>query len=122
MNSFKTSSVGEERAGLGAEFRKVVSEMMGLISRPNVSDFFPGLGRFDLQGIKKQMEGLLRRFDGIFEQMIDQRLKMEEEGAKESQDFLTFLLKLKEEGGESKTTMTHIKALLMVCELLFFKT
>ncbi|KAI5328592.1 hypothetical protein L3X38_027989 [Prunus dulcis] len=68
------------------------------------------------QGIKKQMEGLVRRFDGIFEQMIDQRLlKMEEEGAKESQDFLTSLLKLKEEGGDSKTplTMTHIKALLM---------
>ncbi|CAL2259549.1 unnamed protein product [Prunus armeniaca] len=106
---------GEERAGLGEEFRKVVSETTGLIGRPNVSDFFPGLGRFDLQGIKKQMEGLVRRFDGIFEQMIDQRLRMEEEGAKESQDFLTFLLKLKEEGGDSKTplTMTHLKALLM---------
>ncbi|XP_008238690.1 PREDICTED: cytochrome P450 76M5-like [Prunus mume] len=111
---------GEERAGLGAEFRKVVSEITGLIGRPNVSDFFPGLGQFDLQGIKKQMEGLVRRFDGIFEQMIDRRLKMEEEGAKESQGFLTFLLKLKEEGGDSKTplTMTHLKALLMVCELL----
>ncbi|BFG31490.1 hypothetical protein CerSpe_177640 [Prunus speciosa] len=106
---------GEERARIGAEFRKVVSEITGLIGRPNVSDFFPGLGRFDLQGIKKQMEGLVRRLDGIFEQMIDQRLRMEEEGAKESQDFLTFLLKLKEEGGDSKTplTMTHLKALLM---------
>ncbi|KAL6280134.1 hypothetical protein ACE6H2_017015 [Prunus campanulata] len=106
---------GEERAQVGAEFRKVVSEITGLIGRPNVSDFFPGLGRFDLQGIKKQMEGLVRRLDGIFEQMIDQRLRMEEEGAKESQDFLTFLLKLKEEGGDSKTplTMTHLKALLM---------
>ncbi|CAB4310105.1 unnamed protein product [Prunus armeniaca] len=78
---------GEERAGLGAEFRKVVSEMTELVGRPNVSDFFPGLGRFDLQGIKKQLEGLVRRFDGIFEQMIDQRLRMEEERAKETQDF-----------------------------------
>ncbi|KAI5328598.1 hypothetical protein L3X38_027995 [Prunus dulcis] len=78
---------GDERAGLGAEFREVVSEMTELLGKPNVSDFYPGLARFNLQGIEKQMA---RRFDGIFE-------------------------KLKDEGGDSKTpfTMTHVKALLM---------
>ncbi|KAM5572788.1 flavonoid 3'-monooxygenase CYP75B137-like [Rosa sericea] len=109
-------TVQEEGAGLGAEFRQVVGEMTELLAKPNVSDFYPGLARFDLQGVFKQMEGLGKRFDAIFERVIDQRLRMEKEGAKEegSKDFLTFLLRLKEEG-DSKTpfTMTHLKALLM---------
>ncbi|PRQ18082.1 putative cytochrome P450 [Rosa chinensis] len=109
-------TVQDDGSGLGAEFRQVVGEMTELLAKPNVSDFYPGLARFDLQGVFKQMEGLGKRFDAIFERVIDQRLRMEREGAKEegSKDFLTFLLRLKEEG-DSKTpfTMTHLKALLM---------
>ncbi|KAL6181956.1 hypothetical protein ACLB2K_048603 [Fragaria x ananassa] len=108
-------TVQGEAARLGAEFRQVVAEMTALLGKPNVSDFYPSLARFDLQGVAKQMEGLGKRFDAIFERVIDQRLGMEKEGAKEeSKDFLTFLLRLKDEG-DSKTplTMTHLKALLM---------
>ena len=111
---------GEERSSLGADFREVVSEMTELLGKPNISDFFPGLARFDLQGIKKQMDGLAKRFDRIFDVMINQRLKIDKEGGnkdkdKDSIDFLQFLLKLKDEG-DSKIPMTmiHIKALLMV--------
>ncbi|XP_028960446.2 flavonoid 3'-monooxygenase CYP75B137-like [Malus domestica] len=106
---------GDERAGLGAEFREVVSEMTELLGKPNVSDFYPGLARFDLQGVVRKMSWLARRFDGIFEKIIDQRLRIDKEGEEGNKDFLTFLLKLKEEGGDSKTpfTMTHLKALLM---------
>ncbi|XP_061988629.1 flavonoid 3',5'-hydroxylase CYP75B138-like [Rosa rugosa] len=109
-------TVQDEASGLGAEFRQVVSEGTELLAKPNVSDFYPGLARFDLQGVFKQMEGLGKRIDAIFERVIDQRLRMEKESAKEegSKDFLTFLLRLKEEG-DSKTpfTMTHLKALFM---------
>nr|QNS29991.1 cytochrome P450 [Nothapodytes nimmoniana] len=113
---------GQERASLGAEFRQVITEITELLGKPNLSDFYPGLARFDLQGIKKKMKGLVKRFDGIFEMMIDQRLKMDEKrGSKEgekgkgSKDFLQYLLQLKDEGGDSKTpfTITHLKALLM---------
>ncbi|KAB2622518.1 geraniol 8-hydroxylase-like [Pyrus ussuriensis x Pyrus communis] len=108
---------GDERAGLGAEFREVVSEMTELLGKPNVSDFYPGLAPFDLQGVVKQISRLVRRFDGIFEKIIDQRPALDKEGEKEesNKDFLTFLLKFKEEGGDSKTpfTMSHLKALLM---------
>ena len=86
------------------------------MGKPNISDFYPGLARFDLQGIKRQMDGLAKRFDRIFDVMINQRLKIDKEGGnKESKDFLQFLLKLKDEG-DSKTplTMIHLKALFMV--------
>lgn len=102
----------EDRASLGAEFRQVVTEMTGYLGMPNLSDFYPGLARFDLQGVKKNMKLLAKKFDVIFETMIDQRRKM---GGDENSDFLQFLLQLKDDT-DSKTpfTMAHLKALLMV--------
>ncbi|XP_062074092.1 flavonoid 3'-monooxygenase CYP75B137-like [Humulus lupulus] len=104
---------GDERAGLGAEFRQIVSEMTDLLGKPNLSDFYPGLARFDLQGVGKQMTKLALRFDKMFEKLIAQRLKGSSSNGK-SRDFLQYLLELKEEV-DSKTplTMIHVKALLM---------
>ncbi|KAM4085747.1 hypothetical protein ACJW30_10G050400 [Castanea mollissima] len=106
---------GEEGASLGADFKEVVSLMTKLMGKPNISNFYLGLARFDLQGIKRQMDGLAKRFDRIFDVMINQRLKIDREGGnKESKDLLQFLLKSKNEG-DSKTplTMIHLKALFM---------
>ncbi|KAF8412393.1 hypothetical protein HHK36_000357 [Tetracentron sinense] len=106
---------GEERNSLGMEFREVIGDITELLGMPNVSDFFPGLAWLDLQGIKKKMGVLFLRFDGIFNSIIDQRLKMDGSKEGESKDFLQFLLQLKEEG-DAKTplTMKHLKALLMI--------
>ncbi|PRQ18078.1 putative cytochrome P450 [Rosa chinensis] len=105
----------EEGAGFGTAFRKVMSELWELLARLNISDLYPGLARFDLQGVAKKMKGLEVKFDGIFEAVIDQRLRMEKQGAKEeSNDFLTFLLRVKDDGdAETPFTMTNLKALLM---------
>ncbi|XAR70414.1 hypothetical protein NMG60_11027259 [Bertholletia excelsa] len=105
---------GKERSSVGAEFRQVVAEITALLGIPNLSDFFPGLAWFDMQGIQKKMKGLATRFDRIFERMIEQRLKIEAKGDG-GKDFLQFLLKFKDEGGDFKTpfTMTHVKSLLM---------
>jgi len=115
-----TAVEGAERETLGAEFRELVAEMTQLLGKPNLSDFFPWLARFDLQGVEKEMQVLASRFDGIFERMIGERVKVDEEEngkRKERKDFLQFLLDLKDsESGDSKTplTLTHIKALFMV--------
>ncbi|KAJ9549989.1 hypothetical protein OSB04_022532 [Centaurea solstitialis] len=100
----------EDREGLGAEFRRAINEMTGLLGMPNLSDFYPGLARFDLQGIKKKMNVLAKKFDGIFESMIEQRRKM---GGEESKDFLQFLLQLKDGDYKTPFTPTHLKSLLM---------
>ncbi|KHN09753.1 Cytochrome P450 76C4 [Glycine soja] len=67
--------------------------------------------------VEKQMHALVARFDGMFERMIDRRTKVEgQDGeSREMKDFLQFLLKLKDEAGDSKTPLTiiHVKALLM---------
>ncbi|TMW94176.1 hypothetical protein EJD97_010658 [Solanum chilense] len=106
---------GEERASLGAEFRHVVTEIAVLCSIPNLSYFYPGLAWFDFQGVTKKMKVLAKRFDEIFESMIDQRQKLDRNGVgQESKDFLQVLLKLKDEAdAKMPLTMTEIKALLM---------
>ncbi|XP_006355529.1 flavonoid 3'-monooxygenase-like [Solanum tuberosum] len=106
---------GGERASLGAEFRHVVTEIVELVSIPNLSDFYPGLTWFDFQGVIKKMKVVLKRFDKIFESIIDQRQKLDRNGVvQESKDFLQVLLKLKDEADpKMPLTMTEIKALLM---------
>ncbi|KAJ8555651.1 hypothetical protein K7X08_013147 [Anisodus acutangulus] len=106
---------GEERASLGAEFRHVVSEMTELLGTPNLSDFYPGLEWFDLQGVAKKMKVLAKRFDKIFDSRIDQRQKMDRNSdGQENTDFLQVLLKLKDEAdAKMPLTITELKALLM---------
>lgn len=101
-----------DREILGAEFRQLVSELTGYLGMPNLSDFYPWLAPFDLQGIKKNMKVLAKKFDGVFETMIEQRRKM---GGNENKDFLHVLLQLID-GGDSNPqfTITHLKAVLMV--------
>ncbi|KAL8266504.1 hypothetical protein R6Q59_003848, partial [Mikania micrantha] len=102
----------EDRERLGAEFRLVVAEMTGYLGMPNLSDFYPGLAPFDLQGVKKNMKVLAKRFDVIFESMIDQRRKMA--GDSENNDFLQFLLQLKDAGDSNPPfDIIHLKSLLM---------
>ncbi|XP_076922383.1 ferruginol synthase-like, partial [Bidens hawaiensis] len=98
---------------LGAEFRDVIDEMLGYVAMPNVSDFYPALAPFDLQGIKKNMKVLVKRLDGIFDNMIEQRRKMPM-GGHGIQDFLQVLLELKDAGDSNPPfTITHLKGLLM---------
>ncbi|KAI9111000.1 hypothetical protein K1719_017875 [Acacia pycnantha] len=106
-----------ERTVVGAEFREVVSGITEMLGVPNVSDFFPGLSWFDLQGLERKLMALAKRLDRIFEKMIDRRMKMNRESeskGEESKDFLQFLLKLKDEQDpKTPLSMIHVKALLM---------
>ncbi|KAK3434534.1 hypothetical protein EUGRSUZ_D02008 [Eucalyptus grandis] len=115
---------GEEMARLGAEFRQIITERTVLAIKPNISDFYPGLARFDLQGIVKRMKVLANGFDSLFNMVIAKRLQMDKEGwnqnigdeVNSTQDFLQYLLRLKKEGDsdvDAPFTMTQLKALLL---------
>ncbi|TVU04628.1 hypothetical protein EJB05_47753, partial [Eragrostis curvula] len=108
-------SVGSdsERAAVGKEFRDLVAEITEMLGAPNVSDFFPALARFDLQGIRRKSDVLKDRFDQMFARIIEQRVKAA--GDAQEEDFLEYMLRLEKEGGDGKAafTMTNVKALLM---------
>jgi cytochrome P450 len=106
-----------ERAAVGKEFRHLVAEITDMLGAPNVSDFFPALARFDLQGIRRKSDVLKERFNQMFARIIEQRVSAERAGSEPpAPDFLEYMLKLEKEGGDGKAsfTMTNVKALLMV--------
>ncbi|GAB4857022.1 hypothetical protein Ancab_014934 [Ancistrocladus abbreviatus] len=101
----------KERASVGADFRRLVADITALLGTPNVSDFYPALARFDLQGVERKMKACSMRLDEMFDGIIDQRLKMLGD---EHKDFLHSLLQLKDDA-DAKVPLTtnHVKALLM---------
>ncbi|KAG9452444.1 hypothetical protein H6P81_005348 [Aristolochia fimbriata] len=74
----------QEKLRIGAEFRRVVDNVVELLGRPNVSDFFPLLARFDLQGVARESRRNLEWFETIFDPMIYKRLKNMDEFEDES--------------------------------------
>ncbi|KAJ6849345.1 putative cytochrome P450 76M5-like [Iris pallida] len=106
---------GEDRGRVGREFRELMGEMSLLVGSPNVSDLFPALARFDLQGMERKMAQTVVRLDRVFNSVIEQKRKTKTTKKKgEEKDLLDHMLKLEEEGGDGKAsfTMAHVKALL----------
>ncbi|KAL4570884.1 hypothetical protein LXL04_026548 [Taraxacum kok-saghyz] len=105
---------------LAAEFQRIVYGMVALISTHNVSDLFPSLARFDLQGIDRKMKKQLEELDRIFTSIIDDRLDLKSKKAEDAgkKDFLQILLDLKEEKKATSFSITQIKALLVVSSVL----
>ncbi|XP_077235593.1 labd-13Z-ene-9,15,16-triol synthase, chloroplastic-like [Tasmannia lanceolata] len=104
--------VGEERKKVGVEFRKAIDEMILLFGKPNVSEFFPSLALFDLQGVVREMKKLFVWLERIFDSVIDQHMKMdtaEGKGDKKkgSRDLLSIFLELTKQG---ELTVTNVKA------------
>ncbi|KFK31969.1 hypothetical protein AALP_AA6G183100 [Arabis alpina] len=117
MNMLWGGSVkAEEMESVGTEFKGVISEITRLLGEPNVSDFFPWLARFDLQGLVKKMHGLAKEVDAIFDRAIDQmqRLRGRDDDDGECKDFLQHLMKLKDQESDSEVpiTVNHVKAVL----------
>ncbi|KAK6250471.1 hypothetical protein SCA6_004476 [Theobroma cacao] len=111
---------GEERSTLGIEFRRRLVEFVELFGAPNVSDLFPVLTPFDLQGIQSKTKKNLSWFYEFFESVIVHRTKVEQadgEGKKkeESKDFLQQLLELNQRGDdETSLSMNEVKALMLI--------
>ncbi|KAI3706340.1 hypothetical protein L6452_24000 [Arctium lappa] len=108
----------------GVEFRMVVSKILEIIGRPNVSDFIPGLAWLDLQGIERDITREIKNLDRIFTSIIDDRIKSNSEKRDvavghdheaEKKDFLQILLEIKDQKADATSmdiTNVDIKALL----------
>lgn len=113
----------EGRRSVGEEFRAMTQKVVALLGTPNVSDLFPVVGWFDLQGVVRRMKELMAWFDRIFDSVINRRREMVkgEGGSGVSRDFLQLLLQLKESGDpKSALSENNVKALLMVSFISYF--
>nr|GEZ16592.1 geraniol 8-hydroxylase-like [Tanacetum cinerariifolium] len=97
------------------EFREVITKIVELAGAVNVSDFFPVLSRFDLQGVGREMKRQRKILYAIFEQIIKERIAIKPDEAVEKirrKDFLQILLELTEQNASTSLNITQIKALL----------
>ncbi|KAI3453579.1 hypothetical protein Pfo_010242 [Paulownia fortunei] len=107
---------GEEGERIAADFRLLISKIIYLFGKPNISDFYPFLARLDIQGVKKDMERYVQSADRIFDTVIaEYKKKLSAEIKKEGKkDFLQILLELKEkEDSDISISERQIKAILL---------
>ncbi|KAK9006198.1 hypothetical protein V6N11_035243 [Hibiscus sabdariffa] len=112
---------GREVAKIEGHFKDLSSQIMVLLARPNISDVFPSLARFDMQGIEREMKKILQSFNQLFDSVIELRDNAASEKEKvdgmsgQKSDFLQILLGLHNDSEDSATsfTMKHIKGILM---------
>lgn len=96
------------------EFKDLVWRIMEDAGRLNVSDYFPIVRRFDLQGIKKHIRPSYERLHEIFDEMIEKRVKYRAAASSSGGDgdFLDVLIDQCEEEGSDFNLQT-IKPLLL---------
>ncbi|XP_009595838.1 labd-13Z-ene-9,15,16-triol synthase, chloroplastic-like [Nicotiana tabacum] len=103
-----------------AEFKEVVVKVFQVLGKPNISDFFPMLARFDLQGIQKEMKALSKSVESILDPAINERMKMlsdKKEGEIQGngkKDFVQILIELMEQKDIGiSLDLVKIKAMLV---------
>ncbi|GAU18915.1 hypothetical protein TSUD_229050 [Trifolium subterraneum] len=93
------------------ENKDLVMNMAKTVGVPNMSDFFPLLRLIDPQGIKKTYVFYIEKLFGVFNNIIDQRLKLREgDGFIAKNDMLDSLLDLFEENQKEmdREKMEHL--------------
>ncbi|XP_077214528.1 cytochrome P450 superfamily protein [Tasmannia lanceolata] len=96
-----------------------MDDALVLQTKFNVSDLFPLIARFDVQGIVREMNKLSVWLDNVFDSIIDQRRKMDsaeggDEKKKEGKDFMHLLLQLTEdEDRKTPFNVTNMKAMIL---------
>ncbi|PWA98829.1 cytochrome P450 [Artemisia annua] len=103
----------------GAELQMVSAKIVEIFGQPNLSDFFPSLARFDLQGIERDMKKQRDKLDNIFTSIVEERIKSSSTKSQDGvgqdngkKDFLQILLDLKDKEGPTSLNITQIKALI----------
>ena len=110
-----TTLQGEKAAVDVPKFKKAMADLGVLFGRPNVSDLFPFLAWFDLQGIEKETKKVVGVIEEMLDSAIEHRRKNVNDHNQQRKDFLGFLLELHEKGDdETSITKAQVKALLFV--------
>ncbi|KAM7529231.1 hypothetical protein LguiB_032641 [Lonicera macranthoides] len=94
-------------------FKAVIQEGMQLAATPNLGDYFPYMGKLDLQGLTKRMKAVAKVFDNFLEMIIEEHVKCpKEEG--QNKDFVDTMLGIMESGEAGfEFDRNHIKATLL---------
>ncbi|CAL4946654.1 unnamed protein product [Urochloa decumbens] len=117
LNLVSTALFSADIVDVGAEsahgLRVLVEEVIEMVAKPNVSDFFPVLRALDLQGLRRHAEGHYGKVFRILDGMMDRRLAEVAASNSQSQedkhgDFLDVLVDLMAAGKIARDNVTTI--------------
>nr|GMC63105.1 cytochrome P450 CYP736A12-like [Ipomoea batatas] len=93
-------------------FKGVFREGMQVSAIPNLGDYFPYLGKLDLQGLTKRMKALGKVFDQFLERIIDEH---EQEGNRgQEKDFVDTMLSIMKSGEiDFQFSREHVKSIML---------
>ncbi|MCD7464692.1 hypothetical protein HAX54_053239 [Datura stramonium] len=105
----------DEEFGHEKGFKDVVNEGMQLAAAPNLGDFFPFIGKLDLQGFTRRMKAVSKVFDEFLEKIIDEHEEIEDKlGQHQTNDFVDTMLNIMKSGEtEFQFDRGHVKAVLI---------
>nr|AFR67330.1 flavonoid-3',5'-hydroxylase [Platycodon grandiflorus] len=108
-SSSSSSSILES----ASEFHHMVVELMTMAGLFNIGDFIPSIAWMDLQGIRRGMKIIQKKFDELLMRMITEHTESAHE-RRGNPDFLDILMAAnRENSGESQLSIINIKALLL---------
>lgn len=100
-----------EEAG---EYKEIVVSILKEVGAPNLSDFFPMLKVFDLQGIRRRSVISVKKVLSIFRRFVGERLKLREgTGSIGNDDVLDALLNISLDDGKIEMDKDEIEHLLL---------
>lgn len=100
-----------EEAG---EYKEIVVSILKEVGAPNLSDFFPMLKVFDLQGIRRRSVVSVKKVLSIFRRFVGERLKLREgTGSIGNDDVLDALLNISLDDGKIEMDKDEIEHLLL---------
>uniref|UniRef100_A0A0D3F6M5 Cytochrome P450 n=1 Tax=Oryza barthii TaxID=65489 RepID=A0A0D3F6M5_9ORYZ len=110
MVSFSYFSVDIVDMGsqMARELREVVDDIILVVGKPNVSDFYPFLRPLDLQGLRRWTTKRFNRVFSIMGDIIDRRLAHIRDGKPRHDDFLDSLLELMATGKMERVNVVNM--------------
>ncbi|KAI3465331.1 hypothetical protein Pfo_021994 [Paulownia fortunei] len=110
-NTLFSVDFAEYNTGSSQELKEIVHGLMRVLGSPNLADYFPILGLFDPQGIKREAEFYIGKLLAIFDRIIDERVESSQDSPRKN-DLLEALLEISQ-GNQSELSRNDMKHLLL---------
>ncbi|VFQ61980.1 unnamed protein product [Cuscuta campestris] len=100
-------------------FKAVIDEAAHLASVPNLGDYFPILGKLDVQGLVRKAKVVKNLFDQFFEMILEEHEHkrvpiMDDEHEEEEEDFVDIILGIfKNRETSFEFTRQHVKSIML---------
>nr|GMC96713.1 cytochrome P450 CYP736A12-like [Ipomoea batatas]GME09957.1 cytochrome P450 CYP736A12-like [Ipomoea batatas] len=96
-------------------FKAVIQEAVHLTALPNLGDYFPYIGKLDVQGLTKRMKAVGKLFDEFLEKIIDEHEQGKTKGnTQTTKDFVGTMLEIMKSGETSfQFSREHVKSVML---------